>query len=342
LLEKPDIEDEKIIACLREHYGLPVVRVAFLPIGADPNTAVYRAVSESENENDTAYFVKLRGDVFDETSVALPKFLSDRGLAQIIAPRTTGTGQLWAVLNDFKMILYPFVAGHDGFSADLSERQWVEFGATLRTIHGTRLPRELLQGIQMETYSSRWRETVQFFLERIEHEAFDDPAAIKLAAFLRDKRRQLLDLVRRAGQLGLALQAQSPEFVLCHSDIHEGNILIDTADNLHIVDWDNPILAPKERDLMFVGGGIGGVWNKPEQAALFYRGYGQTHIDLPALAYYRYERIVQDIATFCEQIFLTDEGGEDREQALQYVAYNFLPGGTLEIACLSDKAPGER
>jgi hypothetical protein len=28
-----------------------------------------------------------------------------------------------------------------------------------------------------------------------------------------------------------------------------------------------------------------------------------------ALAYYRYERIVQDVAIYCEQLFLTNEGG---------------------------------
>ena len=44
-------------------------------------------------------------------------------------------------------------------------------------------------------------------------------------------------------------------FVLCHSDIHGGNILIADTGELYVVDWDDPILAPKERDLMFIGGG---------------------------------------------------------------------------------------
>jgi len=29
--------------------------------------------------------------------------------------------------------------------------------------------------------------------------------------------------------------------------------------------------------------------------------------------------------------------GADRQQSLQYLKSNFLPGGTLEIACLSDR-----
>ena len=39
--------------------------------------------------------------------------------------------------------------------------------------------------------------------------------------------------------------------------VHAGNVLLGDNDKLAIVDWDNPIMAPKERDLMFVGGGIG-------------------------------------------------------------------------------------
>ena len=125
---------------------------------------------------------------------------------------------------------------------------------------------------------------------------------------------------------------------MCHSDIHAGNILIDANDNLYIVDWDNPILAPKERDLMFIGGGQGFAGHSAqEEETLFYRGYGPTQIDPSALAYYRYERIIQDIAVFCEQIFLTNAGGEDREQSLRYLISNFLPNNTIEIAHKSDK-----
>jgi spectinomycin phosphotransferase len=56
------------------------------------------------------------------------------------------------------------------------------------------------------------------------------------------------------------------------------------------------------------------------------------------LAYYRYERIIQDIAVECEQIFMTVEDGQDREQALRYLKSNFLPNNTIEIAHQSGKA----
>jgi spectinomycin phosphotransferase len=42
MLEKPDLQDEEIVACLQDEYSLPIVQLAFLPLGADQNTAVYR------------------------------------------------------------------------------------------------------------------------------------------------------------------------------------------------------------------------------------------------------------------------------------------------------------
>jgi spectinomycin phosphotransferase len=370
MLEKPDLQDGKIVACLQDKYGLNVVQVAFLPLGADLNTAVYRVVTEDTAscfENGTQmtqmnadrrcpfsclmvpprghvdYFVKLRGGVFDETSVALPKFLSDQGIEQIIPPLTTQTGQLWADLAPFKVILYPFVEGRNGYEVDLSDRHWNEFGTALKHIHTAQVPTTLTRHIRQETYSPQGREIVKTFLERIEQESYDDTVAISLAAYLKLKRAEILDLVGRAECLAQALQAQSPDFVVCHSDIHAGNVLIGADGAFYIVDWDEPILAPKERDLMYVGGGLMGNGRTPEEEeTLFYRAYGQTQIDPISLAYYRYERIVQDIAVYCQQLLLTNEGGEDREQSLFYLRSNFLPNSTIEIAYRSDKTAGEK
>jgi hypothetical protein len=45
--------------------------------------------------------------------VSLPKFLSDQGIKQIMAPLPAKSGKLWADVDGYRLILYPFVAGHD-------------------------------------------------------------------------------------------------------------------------------------------------------------------------------------------------------------------------------------
>ena len=334
MLEKPDLPDEKIIACLQADYGLQITHVAFLPLGADQNTVVYRIIAA----DGTLYFLKLRRGVFDETSVALPKFLSNQGIRSIIAPLTTQAGRLWAGLDDYTVIVYPFIDGRDGYDADLSDRHWIEFGAALKRIHTASVPSSITSRIPRESYSARWRDLVRLFLARIEVEAFDDPVAAQTAEFLRTKRDEILALVERTEQLAQTLQAQSPEGVVCHADLHAGNIFIDGDGALYIVDWDTVLLASKERDLMFVGGGqFGEARTAREEEALFFRGYGPTSIDPVALAYYRYERIVEDIAVECQLIFST-AGGEDRERELRFMRSNFEPGGVLSIAYESDSS----
>ncbi len=127
---------------LQDGYGLLVVQVAFLPLGTDLNTAVYRVLADDE----TPYFLKLiRSGVFDGTSVALPKFLGDQGIVQIIAPLATKTGQLWASLDAFKLILHPFVEGHNGFEVDLSDRHWS--GWPILAWCGRRIPSSSQSGL---------------------------------------------------------------------------------------------------------------------------------------------------------------------------------------------------
>jgi spectinomycin phosphotransferase len=154
MLEKPDLQDEHIIACVQDAYRVRVVQITFLPLGADRNTAVYRIVAD----DDTPYFLKLRGGDFDETSVAFPKCLSDQGIEHIIAPLTTTTGQLWAHLDSFRVILYPFVEGHNGYEVDLSDRHWSEFGTALKRLHTAEVPPAIIKRIRRETYSPQWRD----------------------------------------------------------------------------------------------------------------------------------------------------------------------------------------
>lgn len=335
VLEKPDLGDGQIIACLREEYGLHAAQVAFLPVGADQHTAAYQVLAT----DNTSHFLKLRGGTFDRTSVLLPGFLAGQGVPGIIAPLPTRDGRLWARVDGYATILYPFVPGRDGYQVELTAQHWRELGAALKRVHAVTLPPTLRSRIRRETYAPRWRQALRTCLERLEPGTFPDDVAARLSAFLAPRRDQVLDLVARAERLAHDIQARDPQRVLCHSDLHAGNVLVADDGALYLVDWDDPILAPRERDLMYPGGAQGFHGHAPkEEENLFYEGYGPVQIDHAALAYYRYERIVEDLAIYCQQLLLSAGGGRDREQSLRYFVSNFAPGGTLEIAYNSDRS----
>ncbi|MFO1257517.1 MAG: phosphotransferase [Gammaproteobacteria bacterium] len=158
-----------------------------------------------------------------------------------------------------------------------------------------------------------------------------------MALFLKSKSSEILKLVERAEELAFTIQEQPIDYVLCHADMHGWNLFLDKEEALYIVDWDTFIFAPVERDLMFIGAGIWDSGLTPdEEASLFYKGYGQTNINQDAMAYYRFERIIQDIGDYCEYIFLSGEGGDDRIQCFEYLKSNFLPKGTIERAYQAD------
>ncbi|GIK57729.1 MAG: hypothetical protein BroJett015_33920 [Chloroflexota bacterium] len=178
----------------------------------------------------------------------------------------------------------------------------------------------------------QWREVVQQALAEWVTAVYEDPVARHCAAFLQSQREQMTVLVARTEQLAQRLRAKMPAFTLCHADMHAGNVLIGDG-AFYVVDWDTLLFAPKERDLMFAGAGLFGHGRSPaEEETLFYQGYGVTEVNVTALAYYRRERIIEDIAIYCQQLLLSNDGGADRVQSLYYLKSNFLPGSTIELA----------
>lgn len=334
MLEKPDVEDAKIVACLRSEYGLRMVEFAFLPLGGDLSSALYRGVAD----DGAPYFIKLRRGAFDETTVELPKFMYALGITQIIPPLETKRGQLRADFGEWKIILYPFVEGKNGYETALSQAQWSEFGAAMRRIHSVILPPELAQNIERESYSPEWRTSTTRLVARVMNESFDDPIAAEAAAFLRERADKARALVARAGELAEQMQARSLEFGLCHGDLHAGNLLIAPHGPAYVVDWDYPVLAPRERDLQFIGGGQGFIAENAEaEERLFYAGYGDAQIDPAALAYYRFDRAVMDITVEGERVLDLNLTPKERAQSLEYFKWEWLPGFPIERAYRADE-----
>ena len=333
MIEKQSLSDQIIINCLNIDYGIEVDMLTFLPIGADMNASVYKAQTYDQR----AYFIKLKRGHHHDISVKIVELLYDAGIRQIILPIKTLLDQSTQRIEDFTLIVYPFVEGQDGFNINLTDTQWFELGKALRQVHEIDVPSSIQNQLRREVYSPKWREAVRSLYAHIEAKPTGDEIALKLLKFIRENMPAIRRLVDRSDQLAQKLQGQSLKFVLCHSDIHGGNVLLKGTDTFYIVDWDDPIMAPKERDLMFIGGGIANVWNKPHEEKSFYEGYGKTEIDSTILAYYRHERIVEDIAIYGHELLLTTKGGEDRLEMYKQFIGMFKPRGVVDIAFKTDE-----
>ena len=242
--------------------------------------------------------------------------LFEAGIQQIIPPINTIHGQPIQKIDDFTFIVYPFVEGQNGFISPLNDTQWFALGKAISQVHNISVPKFIEKEVRRETFSSKWREAVRLLYTHLESYIPGDEIGSKLAKFMRENRTAINRLVDQAEELGKKVRNQTNKFVLCHSDIHGGNVLINGDAPIYIVDWDEPIMAPKERDLMFIGGGVANVWNNPHEVELFYKGYGATEINTELLAYYRHERIVEDIAILGEELLMSPVKRMDRKSCI--------------------------
>jgi spectinomycin phosphotransferase len=316
-------------------YGISVTSLTFLPIGYDSTAWVYRA----EAVDGVRYFCKVRAGLDNLRGIVIPRFVKDSGVPHIVAPLPTNSRALWATVNDFALILYPFIDGRTGVESSLSDDDWTALGALVKQVHSLSLPPDLLRLVRRDPFTPVRRDLVPTLDKFLTTPRLSDPVARELAAHWRAKREDIHTLVERADTLGRQLQQDSPPLVLCHADLHTWNVLVDNARQLWLVDWDETILAPKEQDLMFFMRGIGRDLVGTHDTECFFRGYGESAIDARALAYYRYAWAVQDLAAYGElAVLLPGRGDKTRREAIAGFLDTFAPGSIVDIAISTDTA----
>jgi spectinomycin phosphotransferase len=332
--EPSRLADETIRAALQNYYCLSTIALTFLPIGADSASFVYRA----DASDGMRFFLKLRTAAgFNATSLAIPRFLHEHGVPHIVTPLPTTTDALWVRMNDFVMTLYPFLDTRTATDAGLSLQQWHALGAALQQIHASDVPAELRRIVRQETFIP-WRRNVLTDLESViaSHD-LADPAQRKLSAFWQARQDEIRMLIDRSDALADELRHASLPCVLCHADFHTWNVLLDAKQRMWIVDWDEVIFAPKERDLMFIIGGIARDLVSPHETASFLQGYGEAAIDRRALTYYRYAWAVQEMGAYAEDVFFSPDLSEQaRADSVRAFIDIFAPGNIAAIACESD------
>lgn len=327
MLDPSPISDAALLACARRQFGLPATAITFLPLGYDANAWAYRL------EADETYFLKVRRGPAALPGLLAPSYVGEQGIAGVLAPRPAQDGRLWAELGEFTVTLQPFVAGRDAWDSNLSDEQWVAFGELLRRIHALPVPPALAAHLVAETFTPDYLDYLPLLAARAHGPAPDDPLAAELVAVWQTNEATINALLARTMSLGDTLRRANHPRVLCHADAHLGNVLTSDDGRLWLIDWDGAALAPRERDLMFVFGGIAEGQVSPRQTELFRRGYGPVEPDTTALTYYRAAWALQDIAAFGHMVLLDATAGEaSRREALRLFATYFTPGELTDLA----------
>ena len=107
--------------------------------------------------------------------------------------------------------------------------------------------------------------------------------------------------------------------------------MTDEQCNVFIVDWDEVMMAPKERDFIFLNeGSFYGLAG--DSITPFIQGYGHTEIDWLMLTYYKFERAIQDLIAYTEEVLFKDDSAGKKKKADVLQAFNELFEGGGEIS----------
>ncbi|GCE21684.1 phosphotransferase enzyme family protein [Dictyobacter kobayashii] len=327
--EKPAILDEQLRTCLQEYYAITVAELKFLPLGLDMQAGVYRVV----DEQGASYLLKLKAGLCYEPGCTVPRYLAKQGITSVVAPLPTTENTLWTRLGKWTVMLYPFIDGVASFQAAMSEQQWRVVGMTFRQIHQTRLPAEGFPALRTETFDPTGYSACIAAFEK-QHTGLQGGSSSEraLRSDWMDYQPTIHAVATLMEELAPVLQRQAGPHVICHADLHPGNLIRNQGERVFVIDWDEVMLAPKERDFLFVGEGntTGSVAQK---VAPFFQGYGATEIDWVALTYYKCERVVQDLIVCFQDVFYRDDLEEETRAASAQLFHDVLaPGGEIEAA----------
>ena len=326
-------------AALRDGYGFDVERLDAEGEGADAAAWAWRATTIDGRR----LFVKLRREV-RPAAILVPRHLVEIGFREVVAALPTVTGAAWLDIDGWTAVVMDLVDGETAIRGRMDHGGWHRLGAFAAGLHAVHLPADLAALLRVEDFRSTMTGPARTIDERLDGL---DPAGLdELSVAVRDRwiveRDTIRRIVERTDQLGDRIRARRSAadpagFVVCHADFHAANVLVDRDGAIHVVDWDEVMLAPRERDLMFVRGSVVAGPVSDGDADAFEAGYGRIEVDRERLAWYRLDWAVQDVAGYATQVlFEPDRDPPGRPRARSRFEGQFGPGSQVAIALAAD------
>ena len=328
MFDRPRLTDIAIADGVRNAYDADVTEVSFLGLGHDANAWTFRAGLRRGER----LFLKVRRRI-DRARLAACAYLADQGIEAIVAPVRTKTGEHAIAVEGLFLVAYPFLDARPAAEVGLTDKQWIGYGAIVGAIHRVALPPEIEQALPREAF----RPSTIAGVDRIEAALEEGRIQGETAAMWRAHGPEIQAITERtatlSGRLRARLEAEDgTSFVSCHGDVHTHNVLVDAGGALRVVDWDELIMAPPERDLMFLFGSPIGLPRSDRELALFRQGYGPIALDADRLAYYHAEWALQDLVGYVEESIAETASPESRADAFAIFASLFNPGDEVEVA----------
>lgn len=298
----------ELLKHLSTAYDISLRSITFFPEGED--SYGYIVLSETGEK----YFAKASTSVPNNRLHAASLLQHKCNILGVVAPLETQEETLSISWQDFRVSLFPFIEGKSRWDLwkvgkDFTDTELSETGALLATIHGC--PEAIAPNdLTIAKYDLPLRHELHTVLEAPAKKiASQNQYQKQLLKALAEHQSVVLETLDRYDSLGRSAAALQTPFVITHGDPTPGNLILDTNNRLHLIDWDGVCLGPPEKDLVSFTG---------ERFEVVLEGYFMErrrdislHADI--FGFYIYEWTLNEIRDYGTKILFKNDNAKQNE-----------------------------
>jgi Ser/Thr protein kinase RdoA (MazF antagonist) len=317
--KEPSLSQETIRHALRDAYHVRVRSLQFQP--SEWFGYCYRV----ETEGGGQLFLKVQDlsdpPRFERSSVGfalqVTRQLHDTGiLPHVPYPLGTADGRLCTEFMGHLFAVYPYVQGRLVGLQGLTPSVLAQLGRLVGRLHRS-LPALRLDAPFAEDFTVPFLPELSRVLSHIDGLASSSSTVLReLGRLLGRRREELRGHMAALQDARTQAAAESAQNVVCHTDLHGENLMLDENGRLWILDWDTAMLAPPEQDLFFFAG-HDTFWTAFLPA--YSEGHRPVSISPTLLRFYYYRRTLEDMADWIDRIIRRDGEPRRDRQDLQEV-----------------------
>lgn len=304
---------DKLKSVLKNQYDVNTTDI--LPQKGGWASLAYRVSNRNQSyflkvyEKDRASTPKLTALIDHYMPVILWLWHKNHLKGKISVPFLTNSGQYKSEDEYGVYLLYDYIEGETVGKRDLSEVQARQLAKIITELHAYGEDVPVRTDTIREDFDVPFLQSLQQLLHT-EKDRFPFNVWELINPFI----PHLKNLMHTVEDLSQHLKKCDLPMALCHTDLHNWN-LMQSGQQLMVIDWEGLKLAPVEADLMFIVG-------KPyfnEFLSIYRETHRNFEIDSYALQFYQNRRRLEDIWEFIEQLLYDDQSDQERAVTMNYL-----------------------